>query len=119
MLLVGDQSSFTGQTTNSSGDDKLRCVANIISDHNCFNADPWLADTYATQYGAHEANGTSSTAELACDGLLGFGLPASSGKAFVQKLWSADIPSGQWRYYDGTLYAIALLHVSGAFRLWY
>ena len=23
------------------------------------------------------------------------------------------------RYYDGTLYTVALLHVSGAFRLWY
>ena len=117
--VIGDQSSFTGQTTNSSGDDKLRCVANIMSDHNFFNADPWQTDTYATEYGANEANGTNSTAELACDGLLGFGLPASSGKAFVQKLWSAAIPSGQWRYYDGTLYTIALLHVSGAFRLWY
>ena len=56
---------------------------------------------------------------MAYDGLLGFGLPASSGKPFVQKLWSAAIPSGQWRYCDGTLYAIALLHVSSAFRLWY
>src|SRR5262249_30031361 len=27
--VIGDQSSFTGQTTNSSGADKLRCVANI------------------------------------------------------------------------------------------
>ena len=90
-----------------------------MSDHNFFNADLWQADAYATEYGAHEANGTSSTAELACDGLLGFSLPASSGNAFVQNLWSAAIPSGQWRYYDGTLYAVALLHVSGAFRLWY
>jgi oligosaccharide reducing-end xylanase len=117
--VIGDQSSFTGKTTNSSGDDKLRCVANIMSDDNFFAADPWQSQTYAPEYGAHEAKGTGSTAELACDGLLGFGLPASSGKAFVQKLWSANIPSGQERYYDGTLYTLALLHVSGAFRLWY
>jgi oligosaccharide reducing-end xylanase len=117
--VIGDQSSFTGQTTNSSGDDKLRCVANIMSDHNFFNADPWQTQTYAPEYGAHEATGTTSTAELACDGLLGFGLPSSSGKPFVSNLWNAAIPSGQWRYYDGTLYTIALLHVSGAFHLWY
>jgi oligosaccharide reducing-end xylanase len=117
--VIADQSSFTGQATSSSGDDKLRCVANIMSDHNFFNADSWQTATYAPAYGAHEANGTTSTAELACDGLLGFGLPASTGKPFVQNLWSAPIPTGQWRYYDGTLYAIALLHVSGAFHLWY
>ncbi len=117
--VIGDQSSFTGQTTNSSGDDKLRCVANIMSDHNFFNADTWQTQTYASEYGAHEANGSSSTAQLSCDALLGFGLPASSGKTFVQRLWSAAIPSGQWRYYDGTLYTIALLHASGAFHLYY
>jgi oligosaccharide reducing-end xylanase len=117
--VIGDQSSFSGQTTNSSGADKLRCVANIMSDDNFFAADAWQTQTYAPEYGTHESKGTSSTAQLACDGLLGFGLPASSGKTFVQKLWSAPIPSGQWRYYDGTLYTIALLHVSGGFRLWY
>ncbi|HTQ06325.1 MAG TPA: glycosyl hydrolase family 8 [Polyangiaceae bacterium] len=117
--VIGDQSSFTGMTTDSTGDDKLRCVANIMSDHNFFDADPWQTQTYAPEYGAHEAKGTSSTAELACDGLLGFGLPASSGTTFVKNLWSAAIPTGQWRYYDGTLYTLALLHVSGAFRLWY
>jgi len=117
--VIGDQSSFTGQTTNSSGADKLRCVANIMSDHNFYNADPWQTDTYAPAYGKHEGNGSSSTAQMSCDALLGFGLPESSGKAFVQKIWSAPVPSGQWRYYDGTLYTIALLHTSGAFHLWY
>ena len=48
--------------------------------------------------------------------LLGFGLPAATGKPFVQNLWSVAIPSGMWRYYDGTLYTLALLHVSGAFH---
>ena len=47
------------------------------------------------------------------------GLPASTGKPFVQKLWSAAIPTGTYRYYDGALYMIALLHVSGTFHLWY
>ena len=48
-----------------------------------------------------------------------FGLPAATGKPFVQKLWSAAIPTGTYRYYDGALYTIALLHVSGTFHLWY
>jgi len=37
----------------------------------------------------------------------------------VDKLWQAPIPSGQYRYYDGTLYMLALLHVSGNFKPWY
>jgi len=38
------------------------------------------------------------------------------GKPFVQALWDAPIPSGQWRYYDGMLYMLGLLHVSGRFH---
>ncbi|HEY4392655.1 MAG TPA: glycosyl hydrolase family 8 [Polyangia bacterium] len=116
---IGDQSSFAGQTTNSGGDDKLRIVANFMSDYNFFDADPYEA-TYAGEYATWvSSNNNGSTAMLACNGLLGFGLPASSGKAWVQKLWNAAIPTGTYRYYDGTLYMNALLYVSGAFQLWY
>jgi oligosaccharide reducing-end xylanase len=37
---------------------------------------------------------------------------------FVEALWEARIPSGKWRYYDGLLYMLALLHVSGNFRIY-
>jgi oligosaccharide reducing-end xylanase len=116
---IGDQSSFAGATTNSSGDDKLRTIANFMSDYNFFAADSF-EPTYASEYATWVAsNNNGSTAMLACNGLMGFGLPATAGKPFVQKLWSAAIPTGNYRYYDGALYTIALLHVSGAFRLWY
>jgi oligosaccharide reducing-end xylanase len=116
---IGDQSSFAGATTNSGGDDKLRIVANFMSDYNFFDADPFEA-TYASEYATYiSSHSNGSTAMLACNALLGFGLPASSGTSWVQKLWSAAIPTGTYRYYDGALYTIALLHVSGAFKLWY
>lgn len=96
-----------------------RIVANFMSDYNFFNADTFEA-TYASVYATWvNSNNNGSTAMTACNGLLGFGLPALTGKPFVQKLWSAAIPTGTYRYYDGTLYMIGLLHVSGAFRLWY
>ena len=47
------------------------------------------------------------------------GTPATTpeiGKPFVQALWDATIPSGTWRYYDGMLYMLGLLHVSGKFH---
>jgi len=117
-MVIGDQSSFTGQTVKGAGSDTVRCVMNIMMDHNFFHADPWQ-ETYATKYGAYQSKGAGSTAQLSCNGLLGFGLPAATGKPFVDKLWSAAIPTGQYRYYDGTLYLLALLHVSGTFKLWY
>jgi oligosaccharide reducing-end xylanase len=36
----------------------------------------------------------------------------------VDELWNAGIPSGRYRYYDGMWYLMALLHVSGQYRVW-
>jgi oligosaccharide reducing-end xylanase len=36
---------------------------------------------------------------------------------FVEALYRASPPKGQWRYYDGMLYLLGLLHVSGQFRI--
>ena len=35
---------------------------------------------------------------------------------FVEELFEAQPPTGKWRYYNGMLYMMALLHVSGNFR---
>jgi oligosaccharide reducing-end xylanase len=113
--VIPDQSSWTGGTVKGATVDWIRCVMNIMMDWNFFAADPWQADTYATKFGAREKNAGAS-AQGFCDSTLGFGLPASSGKAFVDKIWSAGIPTSYW---DGTLYMLALLHVSGTFHLWY
>jgi endo-1,4-beta-D-glucanase Y len=37
---------------------------------------------------------------------------------FVEALWNTPIPSGQYRYYDGMLYLLSMLHCSGDFRIW-
>ncbi len=37
---------------------------------------------------------------------------------FVRALWDAPIPTGQYRYYDGMLYMMAMLHCSGNYRIW-
>ena len=36
----------------------------------------------------------------------------------TEALWNTPIPSGQSRYYDGMLYLMSLMHVSGRFRIW-
>jgi len=37
---------------------------------------------------------------------------------FVEALWDTPVSTGRWRYYDGMLYLLAMLHCSGEFRIW-
>ena len=39
-------------------------------------------------------------------------------KKFTEALWNAPIPSGEYRYYDGMLYLMSLMHLGGEFRIW-
>jgi oligosaccharide reducing-end xylanase len=39
-------------------------------------------------------------------------------KKFSEALWNTPIPPGQNRYYDGMLYLMSLMHLSGEFRIW-
>lgn len=118
--VIPDQSSFTGQALGGAGSDAKRCVMNIMMDANFFGVDPWQTETYAPAFGAYmKTHGDNTAAQFSCNALLGFGLPTETGKPFVDKLWSAAIPTGNYRYYDGTLYMLSLLHVGGAFKLYY
>lgn len=38
-------------------------------------------------------------------------------KEFVQRLWDTPPPTGKYRYYEGLVYFLSLLHVSGNFSL--
>lgn len=38
--------------------------------------------------------------------------------SFVEKLWQQQPPTGQYRYYDGVLYLMALLHCAGEYKAW-
>ena len=37
---------------------------------------------------------------------------------FIEALWNVPVPSGHYRYYDGMLYMLGLLQVSGNFRIY-
>lgn len=39
-------------------------------------------------------------------------------KRFVESVWDARVPSGEWRYADGLLHLLGRLHCSGEFRIW-
>jgi oligosaccharide reducing-end xylanase len=52
----------------------------------------------------------AATAGLAADGEI--------ARPFVEKLWRLDVPSGQYRYYNGLLYMLSLLETGGRFKIY-
>ena len=142
--LFPDYSAFDGRAIKEPWDSKsthdqfrsdaFRVGANIAMDWNWFGTDPWAIeqsdrmlrffDGQGPEYRAHYTLDGQPTAEYRSTGLVAMnavvasasGLPSASG--YVRALWESPIPSGQWRYYDGMLYTMALLHASGRFRIW-
>src|SRR4051812_45838683 len=109
------QASFTATNPQAANSDSLRCVVNLMMDWSLFGEDPWQKDTYAPKFGAYSSSRNNGGAAVGCNATLGFALPASSGKPFVDKLWSTAVPSGN--YWDGVLYMLGMLHVSGNFHI--
>jgi oligosaccharide reducing-end xylanase len=73
-------------------------------------------DWNATQGKPHEVHPQGLTATNAVAGLAA--TDRDRAKLFAEALWSAKIPSGELRYYDGMLYLMSLMHLSGEFRIW-
>jgi oligosaccharide reducing-end xylanase len=43
--------------------------------------------------------------------------PDEISSAFLQELWNMPVPSGEQRYFDGMLYLMSMMHLSGEFRV--
>ena len=136
--LMPEYSNFDGSPRpGDRGDfrfDAWRTLANVALDHAWFAADPWHVEQsnrvlrFLLQHWPRIPN------QFALDGRplskepsLGlYAMAATAGlaadpdlaKPFVEYLWNAQPPSGQWRYYNGLLYHLALLQVSGNFRVY-
>ena len=113
--------------------DAWRILANVALDHAWFATDPWQVgqSNRALRFLAAQgpAGGDQFTLDgqsLSSDHSLGLLAMAAVGglaadpalaKPFVQELWDAAPPTGRWRYYNGLLYHLALLQVSGRFQI--
>lgn len=77
-------------------------------------------DTYVNHYSLDGKPLTSdrSTGHVAMNAVACLAATDPRSREFVTALWNAKVPSGQWRYYDGMLYLMALLHCGGEFRIW-
>jgi oligosaccharide reducing-end xylanase len=138
--LMPDYANFDGTPYESSDHqdfrfDAWRTLSNIAVDYAWFAADPWQVeqsdrvldflasqgmDSYPNQYSldGKPLSSDHSTGLVAMAAVAALAADPEKGKPFAQALWDAKVPSGKWRYYDGMLYMLALLHVSGNFRVY-
>ncbi len=115
--------------------DAWRVAMNIAVDYAWFAKDNWAAaqsnrlldffhaegiNKYVNQY-ALDGTKLSNDRSAGLISMNAVACLASTNKNridFVQELWNLPIPIGKWRYYDGMLYMMALLQVSGNFRIY-
>jgi oligosaccharide reducing-end xylanase len=138
--LMPDYANFDGTPYNDSSHkdfrfDAWRTLANVAVDYAWFAADPWQVEqsgrvlnflaaqgleSYPNQYSldGKPLSSDHSTGLTAMAAVAALAADESKGKPFVQALWDSKIPSGQWRYYDGMLYLMGVLHNSGQFRIY-
>ena len=138
--LMADYTNFDGTpvTNDDHKDfrfDAWRTLSNVAVDYAWFGADPWQVEqsnrvltflasqgmnSYPNQYSlaGKALSGDHSTGLTAMAAVAGLAADEAIGKPFVQALWNTGIPSGKWRYYDGMLYMLGLLHVSGNFQIY-
>ena len=124
------------QRSSTFGPDAWRTAANWSVDWSWWEADPRARalsdriqaffeskglDTYGNRWtldGATELESNHSPALVATNAIASLAATHPRAARFVEALWNTDIPSGQYRYYDGLWYLMGLLHCSGEFRIW-
>ncbi len=76
--------------------------------------------TYGNQFtlDGQPLSGDHSTGLVAMNAVATLAATQPQTNQFVGEFWNAPAPSGQYRYYDGMLYMLGLLHCSGEFRVW-
>lgn len=138
--LMPDYANFDGTPYGSDDHrdfrfDAWRTLSNVAVDYAWFAEDPWqeeqsnrvlgfLAsqgiDTYPNQFtlDGTPLSSDHSTGLVAMAAVAALAADPEKGKPFVQALWNTPIPQGKWRYYDGMLYMLGLLHASGNFRIY-
>jgi len=138
--LMPDYANFDGTPAVSDEHadfrfDAWRTLSNVAVDYAWFAGSPWEAEqsnrvlnflasqgmgSYPNQYAldGEPLSTAYSTGLGAMAAVAALAANQEIGQPFVQALWDMQIPSGQWRYYDGMLYTLALLHVSGNFRVY-
>ena len=115
--------------------DAWRAPANIAVDYAWWKKDPWQVEqnnnilkffaSKGTSYqnkwtmdGQPQSSDFNSTGQIAMNAVVAMASTAQESTQFVETLWGLNPPTGQYRYYDGMLYMMGLLHLSGKFQIY-
>ncbi len=66
----------------------------------------------------HQFGNDHTTGLVAMNAVASLTATNPRAQKFVASLWNTPVPTGQWRYYDGMLYLLGMLHCGGEFRIW-
>lgn len=136
--LYSDYATFNGKPKyfnngQYSSYDSYRVILNLALDYKWFGKDEKEAEIikkilnfYNTQpypyYAVYTVDGKSvekytSEALIAANAIGASVLNDDLSKKFILSLWNQGIPTGQWRYYNGLMHLMALIHVSGNYKI--
>lgn len=139
--LAPDYSGYDGTPVAFGGGhadfrfDAWRVAMNVAMDWTWFRKDPWQViqsdrllrffvregiGTYGNQYtlDGQRLGADHSAGLVAMNAVAALAATDPIRMAFVKELWEARVPTGLYRYYDGVLQMLALLQVSGNFRIY-
>ena len=137
--LAPYQANFDGSTYsagNTFNADAWRVPMNVMADFGVNHAGTWQAGYAATSAAFWTSQGLATYGDMfsltgtpsdsnhgagltGVNAMLAFALPAADATPFLQAAWDRATPKGQYRYYDGTLYALSMLYLTGTFSLFY
>ena len=115
--------------------DAWRVAMNVALDYSWFAADEWAVLQSDRLLNFFDSQGTGSYGDrytldgkklsnnhsaglVAMNAVAALAATHPRCKEFVAELWNMAVPEGDGRYYDGLLYLLALLQVSGNFRIY-
>ncbi len=129
--LVPERGTLDGEPLSDRfGVESYRVGLNIAVDHAWYGHDEALPvveraleffagqGDYVAAYtldGAPQAT-WDSVGLMATNGAAASVVDSAETEAFVQAVWDMPIPTGQGRTYDGLLYLLSLMHLSGRFQ---
>ena len=145
--LFSDYNNFDGTphgvSFNSNAEkymyDAMRCAMNFGMDYYLFGADAtrqeemarriidfferdgyqharfnWDGSNPSEQYTLGETGANA----VACYCLMNDSKYQDIVKKNLKMAWDANLMTGQWRYYDGLVHYLSMLHLCGSFKIW-
>ena len=134
--LMPDYATFEGVPYAIRGHedfrfDAWRVLQNVALDWAWWGADPWAVEQSNRILRFFASFGDDLPNQMTLDGrplssetspglwamaaVAGLAADREVAQPFVQRLWDLEPPAGHYRYYDGLLYFLGLLQVSGRF----